>query len=68
MEKRQVDLLDNWAKTRGISKAAVVRELIEQHLTRKGRPSLHERAKDLCGSFSGSRDLSTRKLKGYGRD
>jgi hypothetical protein len=36
--------------------------------SRKPRLSLHERAKDLCGSVSGPPDLSTRKLIGYGRD
>jgi hypothetical protein len=34
----------------------------------KGRPSLHDRAKKLCGSLSGPTDLSTRKLRGYGRE
>jgi hypothetical protein len=68
MERRQIELLKSHARTRGCSQAAVVRELIEQHLGNGKRPSLHELAKDLCGSFSGPRDLSTRKLKGYGRD
>jgi hypothetical protein len=36
--------------------------------SRKPRLSLHDRAKDLCGSVSGPPDLSTRKLIGYGRD
>jgi hypothetical protein len=39
-----------------------------KHLTPKKRPSLYERAKDLCGSVSGPADMSTRKLTGYGRD
>jgi hypothetical protein len=46
-----------------------VRDLIEQHLApQKNRPSLYERAKDLCGSVRGPKDLSTRPLNGYGRD
>jgi hypothetical protein len=36
--------------------------------SRKLRRSLYERTKDLCGSVSGTADLSTRKLTGYGRD
>ena len=68
MDERQLRLLRERARTRRCSQAAIVRELIEQHLGQKGRPSLHDRAKDLCGCFSGPKDLSTRKLKGYGRD
>jgi predicted DNA-binding ribbon-helix-helix protein len=68
MERRQLQLLKDIARTRGCSKAAVIRDLVERHLTGKKRPSLHEQAKDLCGSISGPRDLSTRKLTGYGRD
>jgi hypothetical protein len=30
--------------------------------------SPYERAKDLCGSLRGPKDLSTRPLTGYGRD
>jgi hypothetical protein len=36
--------------------------------SRKPRLSLYDRTKDLCGSVSGSPDLSTRKLTGYGSD
>jgi hypothetical protein len=68
MERRHIQLVRNQAKTRGCSQAAVMRDLIEQHLGQKGRVSLHDQAKDLCGSFAGPKDLSTRKLKGYGRD
>jgi hypothetical protein len=45
-----------------------VRDLIDQHLASKKRPSLYERAKEFCGSVSGPSDMSTRKLTGYGRD
>jgi hypothetical protein len=68
MDQRQLRLLKERARIRGCSQAAVIRELVEKHLGQTGRPSLHDRAKDLCGCFSGPKDLSTRKLKGYGRD
>jgi len=67
MECRQIQLLKELARTRGCSQAAVMRDLIEQQLARKARRSLHEQAKDFCGCFSGPKDLSTRKLKDYGR-
>jgi hypothetical protein len=68
MERRQIALLKERAKTLGRSQAAIVRDLIDEHLTSKKRLSLYERAKDLCGSVRGSKDLSTRPLRGYGRD
>jgi hypothetical protein len=36
--------------------------------SRKRRISLYDLTKDLCGSVHGPKDLSTRKLIGYGRD
>jgi Ribbon-helix-helix protein, copG family len=68
MERKQIALLKAQAKSLGRSQAAVVRDLIDQHLAGKKRPSLHERAKEFCGFVSGPRDMSTRKLTGYGRD
>ncbi len=68
MERSQIALLKERAKTLGRSRAAVVRDLIDEHLARKKRPSLHDLAKDLCGSVRGAKDLSTRPLTGYGRD
>ncbi|MFN3408870.1 MAG: hypothetical protein ACK45B_07750 [Limisphaerales bacterium] len=68
MDRRHVQLLKRHAEARGCSQAAVVRELIERHLGGESRASLHEQARDLCGTLAGPRDLSTRKLKGYGRD
>jgi hypothetical protein len=68
MERKQIALLKERAKALGRSQAAVVRDLIDEHLTSKKRLSLYERAKDLCGSVQGSKDLSTRPLTGYGRD
>ena len=55
------------ARTRRCSKALIVRDLIDQKRAAKGK-SLHEQMQDLCGTLKGSKDLSTRKLKRYGRD
>ena len=68
MERRHIALLKGRAKALGRSQAAVVRELIEEHLDQKKRPSLYDLTKDLCGSVRGAKDLSTRPLTGYGRD
>ena len=68
MDARHVQLLKQQARARGCSQAAIVRDLIDRHLSGGSQLSLHEQAKDLCGSVRGPQDLSTRKLKGYGRD
>ena len=68
MDRKQITLLRERAKALGRSQAAIVRDLIEEHLGSKEKLSLYERAKDLCGSMRGSKDLSTRPLRGYGRD
>ena len=69
MERRHIALLKERAKTLGRSQAAIVRDLIDEHLAKKNRrPSLHDLAKDYCGSLSGPANMSTRKLTGYGRD
>ena len=68
MDRKHIALLKGQAKALGRSQAAVVRDLIDQHLAPKKRPSLYERAKEFCGSVSGPSDMSTRKLTGYGRD
>ena len=67
LDRRHIQRLKDRARATGRSQAAVVRDLIDRHLGSK-KPSLHDRAKDLCGSIAGARDSSTRKLKGYGRD
>jgi|HubBroStandDraft_1064217.scaffolds.fasta_scaffold1172520_2 hypothetical protein len=67
MGTKHIALLRERAKALGRSRAAVVRDLIEQHLAPKKRPSLYQRAKDLCGSVRGPKDLSTRPLTGYRR-
>lgn len=68
MDRRHIALLKEKAKALKRSQAAIVRDLIDEHLGNKKRPSLHDLAKDFCGSVSGPRDMSTRKLTGYGRD
>ncbi|HEY5041777.1 MAG TPA: ribbon-helix-helix protein, CopG family [Verrucomicrobiae bacterium] len=68
MDRRHIALLKERAKSLGRSQAAIMRDLIDEHLAPKKRLSLYERAKDLCGSVRGSKDLSTRPLTGYGRD
>ena len=68
MDRRQLQMLKDQAEASGRSQAAVVRDLIDRHLGRKKRRSLHDQAKDLCGSVAGAKDASTRTLKGYGRD
>lgn len=68
MDRKQITLLKQQAKALGRSQGAIVRELIELHLAPQKRPSLYERAEDLCGSVRGPKDLSTRPLAGYGRD
>jgi plasmid stability protein len=68
MDKRHVKLLRERARALGRSQAAVVRELIDEHLASKKRPSLHDLAGNVCGSISGPRDMSTRKPTAYGRD
>ncbi len=68
MDRRHIALLNERAKALGRSRAAVVRDLIDEHLAQNKRPSLHDLAKEFCGCLSGPRDMSTRKLTGYGRD
>jgi hypothetical protein len=68
LERKQISALKERAKALGRSQAAVMRDLIDEHLTNKKRPSLHDLTKDLCGSVRGPKDLSTRPLTGYGRD
>ena len=67
LDRRHIQRLKDQAAASGRSQAAVVRDLIDRHLT-GGKRSLHDQAKDLCGSIGGAKNLSTRSLKGYGRD
>jgi hypothetical protein len=68
MDRRHIALLRQRAKALGRSQAAIVRDLIDRHLGESKKPSLYDRAKDLCGTVRGPKDLSTRPLTGYGRD
>ena len=68
MDRKHIVLLKAQAKSLGRSQGAIVRDLIDEHLSPKKRPSLHDLAKKFCGSVSGPADMSTRKLTGYGRD
>jgi hypothetical protein len=68
LTRRHVQLVRDRARASGQSQAAVVRDLIDRHLAPTDRPSLHDQARDLCGSISAAPDTSTRSLTGYGRD
>jgi hypothetical protein len=68
MDRKQIALLGERAKILRRSSAAIVRELIDEHLGGKKRPTLYEQAKDICGSVRGSKDLSTRSVTHLGRD
>jgi hypothetical protein len=68
LERKHIALLKQQAKALHRSQAAIVRGLIDEHLAKKRRPSLHDLTKDLCGTVNGPKDLSTRSLNGYGRD
>lgn len=61
---RQADELKRWADERGVSMAAVVREAIDEHLSRRGGPSREDtvaRAIAAAGcARSGSGDVSRR--------
>ncbi len=67
LDRRHIQRLRDQAEASGRSQAAVVRDLIDRHLGRR-KQSLHDQAKDLCGSISGAKNLSTRRLERYGRD
>jgi hypothetical protein len=66
IEREQEAWLERQAKALKRSKGGIIRELIRrQQVAPTG--SLGEALADLCGCLSGSKDLSTRSLKGYGR-
>ena len=66
LESAQDAWLTQQARALKRSKGDIVRELIQQ---RQARPngSVGQSLADLRGCLRGSRDLSTRPLKGYGR-
>jgi hypothetical protein len=65
LERKQIAWLKKQAKVLGRSQASILRDLVDEYLK---RPTLHDLAKDFCGSVRGPRDLSARPLTGYGRD
>ena len=58
--------LKKQAKALKRSKGGIIRDLIDQRQAGH-QGSLGEALSDLCGSLQGSKDLSARRLKGYGR-
>jgi hypothetical protein len=59
-------------RKRGINKSTIIREALEDYLSREGAPSpgsFLEMAEDLCGCVEGAVDLSTHldHLHGYGQ-
>jgi predicted transcriptional regulator len=58
--------LKRQAKALKRSKGSVIRDLIHQQQTRPNG-SLGQALADLRGCLKGSKELSTRRLKGYGR-
>jgi metal-responsive CopG/Arc/MetJ family transcriptional regulator len=60
-------LLDELARTRGISRSAVVREALQAYAVR-GKASVTAAAGPLVGSLDGPRDLSTaaKHMRGFG--
>jgi hypothetical protein len=59
--------LEEQARAVKRSKGALVRDLISRQQAAGNQASLGDQLADLCGCLSGSKDLSTRSLKGYGR-
>jgi hypothetical protein len=66
LDEPQWRWLEQAARAERRSKGSVVRLLIEEKASRGG--TLKQALGDLSGCLSGSRNLSSRKLKGYGRD
>jgi hypothetical protein len=66
LEREQETWLEQQAKALKRSKGGIIRDLIKRQQVRP-EGSLREALADLCGCLSGSKDLSTRPLKGYGR-
>jgi len=58
--------LERQARRLKRSKSQIIRDLIADRLATR-RQTVGEALADLCGSFDGPRDLSTRPLDGYGR-
>lgn len=67
LEPSQDAWLEKQARALKRSKGSIVRDLISKQQQGMKSASLGHLLQDLCGSLRGSRDLSTRPLKGYGR-
>jgi len=66
LEPEQDAWLQRQARALRRSKGGIIRDLIHQQQTAKNG-SVGQALADLCGCLKGSKDLSTRRLKGYGR-
>lgn len=66
LEPEQSAWLERQARTLKRSKGGIIRDLIHQQQT-TNNGSLGQALADLRGCLQGSKDLSTRRLKGYGR-
>ncbi len=65
LEPAQENWLEKQATVTKRSKGRVIRDLIAGQQAQEHQ-SLGADLADLCGSLSGSKNLSTRSLKGYG--
>lgn len=66
LEARQDTWLTKQARSLRRSKGGIIRELIDERQASEG-DSLGHALRDLCGSLDGSRNLSIRPMRGYGR-
>jgi predicted transcriptional regulator len=66
LDPEQDAWLEQQASALKRSKGGIIRDLIDQQQARKNG-SVGQALADLRGCLKGSKDLSTRDLKGYGR-
>ena len=66
LEPEQDAWLERQARALKRSKGGIIRDLIHQQQAGKNS-SVGQALADLRGCLKGSKDLSTRRLKGYGR-
>jgi len=67
LEPEQDAWLERQARALRRSKGGIIRDLIHQQQTATKNGSVGQALADLRGCLKGSKDLSTRRLKGYGR-
>ncbi len=63
--------LEAEARRLGLKKSDIVREALDQQRNGRGKRTLHDIMKDVCGSIEGGpRDMATNKkyMEGFGRD